>query len=231
MAAKAPYDPVAETPGLLKAVAPHNRAFELDAAAAALLVVDMQNYFLHPYGHAYMPQGAAIIPNVARLVAAFRAARRPVIFTRHGHDRERPLGLMGEWWDGALYAGTRDAEIVKELAPAPAELVVYKDRYSAFAGTDLHPRLRALRLRDLVIAGVMTNLCCETTARDAFMRDFRVFVAADGTAAASLDLHRAALLNLAYGFAVVGTCDAFARAMAAANEKRAAPGAARVSDA
>jgi nicotinamidase-related amidase len=85
---------------------------------------------------------------------------------------------------------------------------VLKHRYSAFYATDLETVLRCLEVEDLVVTGVMTNLCCESTARDAYYRDYRVFVPADGTGTVDEEMHLASLLNLAFGFAWVTTSDA-----------------------
>jgi nicotinamidase-related amidase len=210
------YDPVAEAPRILAELAEFARPLELDVARAALLVVDMQNAFLHPEGAIYLPAAGTIIPVVKRLAAAFRAAGRPVFYTRHAEDPAGGnSGMMARWWGNASpLAGTFDAELIAELAPEPGDAVIPKIRYSAFVATDLAPRLRQAGVADLVLAGVMTNLCVETTARDAFMRDYRVAVVADACAAPTLAMHRAALLNLAYGFAVVTTADAACAAVA-----------------
>jgi nicotinamidase-related amidase len=120
---------------------------------------------------------------------------------------------MGWWWKGKCVEGSRESEIHPELAPLPGEKVVFKHRYSAFYNTDLETVLRCLDARDLVVTGVMTNLCCESTARDAYYRDYRVFFLADGTATVNEEMHVASLLNLAYGFAFVTTADAVASRM------------------
>ena len=85
--------------------------------------------------------------------------------------------------------------------------MVLKHRHSAFYNTDLDTVVRCLGAKDLVIAGVMTNLCCESTARDAYYRDYRVFFPADGSGSVSEDLHLAALSGLAFGFAYVNLAD------------------------
>jgi len=90
----------------------------------------------------------------------------------------------------------------------PHEKVVFKHRYSAFYNTDLETVLRCLKVEDLVISGIMTNMCCESTARDAYYRDYRVFFPADGNGSVNEEMHLASLLNLAFGFAYVTTCDA-----------------------
>ena len=93
------------------------------------------------------------------------------------------------------------------LTDQPEDTIIKKDRYSAFYKTDLEETLRAKNIKDLVLGGVMTNLCCETTARDAFVRDFRVLFLADGTSTTTADFHLATLKNLSYGFATLMTCD------------------------
>jgi nicotinamidase-related amidase len=114
---------------------------------------------------------------------------------------------MGWWWEGRCLEGSEAGEIHPELRPLPGEKVVTKHRYSAFYNTDLETVLRCLKIEDLVVSGVMTNLCCESTARDAYFRDYRVFIPADGTGTITEEMHLASLLNLAFGFAFVTTGD------------------------
>ena len=167
---------------------------------SALLVIDCQNFFVS----SPQPTGAGILRNVRRLCDLFRKAGRPVIFTRHMHKKDlSDTGMLGEWWAGAIIEGTWDSELHPALGADPNDIVIPKNRYSAFQGTDLQRILDERKVRDLVVTGVMTNLCCETTSRDAFMRDFRVFFVADATATASEEMHIATLLNAAFGFAVV----------------------------
>lgn len=197
----------AKTKSWLKAVAPYNmHSLKLEKKSAALLVIDMQKFFLVEKAPGFTEGGVAILSNVERLIAAFRKARRPVIFTTHVHkDEKMDGGILAWWWKGMCMEGTPEAEIHPRLAPRPTEKVVKKNRYSAFYNTDLETVLRCLGVRDLVITGVMTNCCCETTARDAYMRDLRVFFLADATGSCQEDLHLATLKTLAYGFAYVTT--------------------------
>ncbi len=193
----------------LARVKPYNREdMALDASKSALLVVDMQLFFLDPASPTYTCGGPAIIPNLQRLIAAFREAGRPVIFTRHVHHRDDlDSGIMGWWWEGKCVEGSPESEIHPALAPSPREKVVLKHRYSAFYNTDLETVLRCLRIEDVVVCGIMTNLCCESTVRDAYYRDYRIFVPADGTGSINEEMHAASLLNMAFGFASVTTCD------------------------
>jgi nicotinamidase-related amidase len=193
----------------LEEIAPTNtHIMRLNPERAGLMVIDMQQFFLDPASPAYTSGGTAILANLERLIAAFRAAERPVIYTRHVHHPHGiDAGIMGWWWEGMCVEGTPESEIHPRLAPLEGEKVVQKHRYSAFYNTDLETVLRGLRVEDLVISGVMTNMCCESTARDAYYRDLRVFFLVDGTGAADEDMHLASLLNLAYGFAYVTRVD------------------------
>lgn len=196
----------------LARIGPHNlHRMTLNAAASALLVVDMQMFFLDPESPTYACGGPAALPAVKRLAGAFRAAGRPVIFTQHAHHPNgSDLGIMDWWWEGRCLQGSEASRIHPELGPLEGEKVIVKHRYSAFYNTDLETVLRCLKIEDLVVSGVMTNLCCESTARDAYFRDYRVFVPADGMGTITEDMHLASLLNLAFGFAFVTTADEIA---------------------
>ncbi len=179
---------------------------KLDVKHSALLVVDMQNFFLDPKSPTFAEGGLAILPRVKKLIQAFRSAKRPVIYTAHVHAPDgSDAGIMKWWWQGMCKEGTPEAEIHPLIKPLPSEKVVKKHRYSGFYNTDLETILRGLKLKDLVITGTMTNMCCESTARDAYYRDYRVFFLLDGTGTVTEEYHLATLKNLAYGFAYVTT--------------------------
>jgi len=166
-----------------------------DSAKAALLVVDKQNYFRE--------LAEPILSNILSLLTICRSKGVEVIFTRHGHlDPLKDGGRLKEWWGELIEYGTRGWELMEEL-DAPQELILDKNRYSAFFNTGFEERLQRWGVQDLIITGVMTNYCCETTARDAFMRDYRVFFVADATATNDEELHVATLKNLAFGFAYI----------------------------
>ncbi|MBN2206145.1 MAG: isochorismatase family protein, partial [Candidatus Aminicenantes bacterium] len=180
---------------------------------AALLALDMQAFFLRESSHAFIPGAAAILPGLKRLTRAFRRLGRPVVFTRHTNT-PADAGRMSAWWKDLLAPDSPDSEIVPELEAAKA-IVVEKHQYDAFHGTELERILRAKDVEEVVVTGLMTHLCCETTARSAFVRGFSVFFAVDGTATYTEAFHRAAVLNLAHGFAspvlVEGILDACLR--------------------
>lgn len=196
----------------LERIRPYNQhEMHLNSSASALLVIDMQDFFLDPASPSFTCGGLAILPTLARLIAAFRQAGRPVIFTQHvHHPDDLDSGIMGWWWEGKCIEGSAESAIHSELSPLPGEKVVLKHRYSAFYNTDLETVLRCLKIEDLVISGVMTNMCCESTARDAYYRDYRVFLPADGTGSINEEMQVASLMNLAFGFAYVTTGTAIA---------------------
>ena len=196
----------------LERIRPYNQhEMRLNAEASALLVVDMQRFFLDAESPTFVCGGVAVLPRVKRLIDVFRRANRPVIFTRHvHHSGNLDSGIMGWWWEGKCIEGSPESEIHPELAPLPDEKVVFKHRYSAFYNTDIETVLRCLKVEDIVVSGIMTNMCCESTARDAYYRDYRVFFPADGTGSINEEMHLASLLNLAFGFAYVTTSDTIA---------------------
>lgn len=173
-------------------------------SSAALVVIDMQRYFLSPEGDAFLKAGPAIVPNIAGLIEFFRKRGRPVVFTRHAHKKGEPAGQMGRWWKNELpFDGDPQSELIEKLKPRKDEMVITKARYSAFERTILGPYLKGHNIETVVVCGVMTHLCVETTARHAFILDFQPVVVSDACATQSKEHHDASLLNLAHGFAHV----------------------------
>ncbi len=189
----------------LDAVAPYERARRPvgDARRAALLVVDVQRFFTDPASHAHLPALLHVLPRIRGLAATFRERGRPVLFTRHALAPGEDAGRMGDWWGDPVVDGRPEAFLEPSLAAVDAGQVLRKSRYDAFAGTDLRRRLAAEGIDTLVLCGVMTHLCCETTARAAFVRGFHVHLVADATASVDEELHLAALRTLAHGVATV----------------------------
>ena len=211
----------AKTAEWLKRIRPYNQHdLTLNVRRSALLVVDMQTFFLDPDSPTFTCGGLAILPAIKRMIEAFRGAERPVIYTRHvHHPDDLDSGIMGWWWPGKCIEGTPESEIHPDIAPLPNEKVVFKHRYSAFYNTDLETILRCLKVEDVVITGIMTNMCCESTARGAYYRDYRVFFPADGTGSVIEEMHVASLLNLAFGFASVTTCESLLEQVERAAER------------
>lgn len=171
----------------------------------ALLLIDLQEYFralINP-----------ILKNILKVLEKARDEQIPVFFTQHGHKKDEPPGMIEKWWSEIILYGTREHALLPELKVSEKDSIIPKNRYNAFHGTGLEEKLKSQKITDVVMGGVMTNLCCETTARDAFVRNFRVFFLADGTQTASQDLHLASLKNLAFGFATLMTCEQAAKSL------------------
>jgi len=184
------------------ALAPYDRpALVFRPERAALLVIDMQRIFVDPQGSAYLPTSRQAAEQLGQVLAAARTRGMRIFFTRHRHRYPASDGgSMSRWWRSLILDGSRDAELADGFQPREGEPLIDKCRYSAFHGTPLEAMLRAGGVEDVVIGGVMTNLCCETTARDAFVRDFNVFFLADATATVDAEMQRGSLRNIAYGF-------------------------------
>jgi nicotinamidase-related amidase len=171
-----------------------------DPSQAAMLVIDMQEFFRNI--------SEPIIPTVREVISSARKAGIPVIYTQHSHKRPEEDGILGEWWDGNLIGhGTPEAELIPEVEFTEKDKLISKHVYSAFLNTDLDSHLRRIGRSEVIIVGVMTNLCCETTARDAFCRGYRVFFSTDATATATQEFHEATLRNLGFGFAYLVNAD------------------------
>lgn len=170
----------------------------------ALAVIDMQDFFLSPRSPAYLPASRAVVSNVMRLLTAFRKSKRPVLYTVHSYeDPSSEGGLTARRWKKTCLAGTPEAEVFRALRPEPGERVFRKTRYSAFSNPEFERFLRKNGVKELVLAGVMTNLCVESTAREAFSKDFQTTVLADASACPEEELHLGSLKNLALGFSRV----------------------------
>lgn len=168
-------------------------------ARSALLVLDLQNYFLDPSSHAFIPSAAAILPGVNALIQAYRERQLPVVFTRHANT-PYDAGMMAAWWRDLISPDSPLSQLSPELQPGE-DRVLLKTQYDAFHQTELEVILRQAGVRRVLVSGVMAHLCCETTARSAFMRGLEVFFLVDGTATYNRAFHQATLLNLSHGFA------------------------------
>ena len=187
----------------------------IEPGRAGLLVLDMQNYFLGRDGRAWVPSGEAILAGLTRLVGAFGRADRPVVLTRHLNGAA-DAGMMGRWWRGLITRDQQESELVGQLAEYAARgeaRLLEKGQYDAFYQTELEEYLRARDVEQIVVGGVMANLCCETTARSGFVRGFEVFFLVDGTAAYNRELHLATLRNVGFGFGELVMVDEVAEAM------------------
>jgi bifunctional isochorismate lyase/aryl carrier protein len=174
--------------------------FAFSPDRAALLILDMQKFFLDESSHAFIPSALSIVPKIKRLAEAFMGSNLPVISTRHINSDEDAM-MMARWWKDIIRENDPLSETITELE-FPKAIVIKKTQYDSFYQTSLEDRLRGMGIRQLVVTGVMTHLCCETTSRSAFVRGFPVFIPVDGTATYNEDFHFATYLNLSHGVAV-----------------------------
>lgn len=179
--------------------------FKFDKNKAALLIIDMQRHFCDPKSNFFVPNSDQLAVKLKSLVEAFSSSGRPIIFTRH-IDSDDLHNLMLRWWSERIRLDDPMSEIVEILDPGKG-ITVQKNQYDGFLNTGLEKILREKSVRQVVVGGVLTNLCCETTARSAFMRGYEVYFLKDGTATFTQEMHDASLLNLGYGFAVLTTID------------------------
>jgi ureidoacrylate peracid hydrolase len=201
----------------------------LDPAQTALVVVDMQNAYASPGGYIDLAGfdiagAAACIARIATVLRAARAAGLPVLYFQNGWDAEyREAGGPGSpnWHKsnalktmrarpelaGKLLAkGGWDYDFVEELRPAPSDIVVPKTRYSGFFNTNIDSLLRARGVRNIVFTGIATNVCVESSLRDAFHLEYFCVVLEDATHAAGPDFaQKAALYNIEKFFGWVST--------------------------
>lgn len=218
---------------------------EVDTAHTAVIVVDMQHDF-GSKGGMFDRAGIditpiqAIVPAVAAVLAAARAAGLPIVYLKQQHaadlsdagsaraphfikHQRMQLGKEFPAPDGTigrvLVADTWNTAILPELAPHPGDAIVPKARYSGFFRTDLDERLRAMGVDTLIITGTTTSICVESTVRDAMFRDYRCIVLEDCTAEpiawdAARTNHEASLLTIELLFGWISDSNALIEALA-----------------
>lgn len=210
--------------------------FTVDPAAAALVVVDLQNDFVRAGAPQEVPDARTTLPVVASLIEACRNAAIPVLYTRYTAG---PIATHLGWfspecgpeirscWPGVARRYTDRSEpllghdIVDELVPGADEMVVDKYGYGSFENTSLDDSLRARGIRQVWLVGTVTQICVEETAREGFRKGYEIVVAADAVSSFDPELHTATLHNLAQKFALVVEAAAL---IDAATTHRARPG-------
>ena len=189
----------------------------LDAARTALLVIDMQTAFCAPGAPAEVPLARAIVPAINDLTAALRKLGCPVIWVVHANTSRGGRSDWNMFFDHVVGDDVRERTLAAlapgqqtiwtDLEVSPEDHTVIKNRYSALiaGSSQLERLLRSLGIDTVLIAGTKTNVCCESTARDAMMLDFKTVMVSDCCAALSDDEHRSALENIFQQFGDVST--------------------------
>lgn len=203
-----------------------------DPRWAALLVVDVQNDFASPKGSAAqrgedVSASLAMVPRLIRLIDEARSVSLPVIYikTTHGEWTDAPSWVYRKSQQSALNTcreGTWGAEFYEGISPRSDERVVVKHRYSAFINTDLNTVLKAKGIESVLVTGIATNVCVETTARDAYMYDYYVTMVEDCAAAYEPKLHESTLENMRRHFGLVASSQEIMESWRGLKEKKAA---------
>jgi ureidoacrylate peracid hydrolase len=194
---------------------------DLDPAKCALLVVDMQNAFMLPgVAHSLCPMAREIVPNVNRLAQAVRETGGTVFFIRTTFTAEQLTSWStyfamarperGAKRIAALSSGSVGHQLWSELDVQAEDRIVEKTRFSAFiqGSSELAATLRQRGLDTVLIAGTLTNVCCESTARDAMMLNFKTIMVTDANAAVTDEDHAASLIAFYLTFGDIMPTDA-----------------------
>ncbi len=168
----------------------------------ALLILDMQQVFFDPHSRAYIPSAPAIISGLNHLINRWKG---PVIYTQHSNDPLNPSS-MAKWWKTLIRRDSKSFALIEGWETKKG-IRIEKHQYDAFMNTSLEEVLREREIHSLVIGGVMTHLCCDSTARSGFMRGWNIIVLVDGCATYHRLFHMASLLTLAHGFAYLMTVE------------------------
>lgn len=183
----------------------------LNKDRCALIVVDMQNDFVREGAIMEVKNAKGQIPQIQRLIKCCRSLGIPVIYTQQITDAVFcPMEVIGQPWlkEAGMREGTEGIEIIDELKPEPGEHIIRKRRFSAFYQTDLEIILKNIRgmeqpVDTIIVCGTVTNICCESTIRDAFFRDYKVVLGTDVCSAHTPEAQAATIANM----------DIFGRAM------------------
>ncbi|HUT80306.1 MAG TPA: isochorismatase family cysteine hydrolase [Candidatus Bathyarchaeia archaeon] len=181
------------------------KRFEFRLERTALMIIDMQEYFLNPISHAYLPAARTIIEPIKKLQKAFMDNGKAIFFTKYGlHSDDEDMSIMTRWWNGSLNVEDPMYAIVHDFDTNEA-WTFNKPTYDTFVRTNFSYILSKLKYTSLVITGVTTHLCCESTARSAFNNDIEVYLPIDCMATYTEELHLNSLKAASHGFGIPTT--------------------------
>ena len=178
--------------------------WEFERDRCVLMVIDMQNDFVLDGAVMQVPEAKNQLPKIRKLIDKCRSFKIPIIYTIHEADAvycPLEVATFPVLTDAGMRKESEGIKVVVELAPAPEDIVIHKRRFSAFYQTDLEIILRNIRgtknpVDTVIICGTVTNICCESTGRDAFFRDYKVVFGTDVCSAVTIENHKASLLNM-----------------------------------
>jgi len=174
--------------------------WNIDPTKTALLVIDMQNDFVLEGAPMEVPAARDAIPNIQRLIAQARSLNMPVIYSQHTLLEDSQNSILEATYNPKLFSvgmrkGTTGVQVIEDLKPQPQDTIIEKYRYDAFHNTLLEPTLKNIRglnqIDTVIITGTLTEVCCESTARGAYMRDYKVAFVSDATGGLSNEAQKA----------------------------------------
>jgi len=192
---------------------------ELDASKTALVVIDMQNTFCEPNSPAEVPQSREIVDPINKFAKSFREKGGQVVWVLHANSQIEDKSDWELFFNNVVSAEVKTRtmaslspdkqKVWKDLTVDEKDITIIKNRYSALisGSSSLERVLRNLGIDTILIAGTKTNICCESTARDGMMLDFKIVMVEDCCAALSDDEHQAALESIIQQFGDVRTSD------------------------
>lgn len=212
--------------------------FDIEPKKTALVIVDMQNCFVENSPFA-APGGVEVLNRLNKVIDHYRGKGAAIIHTRHVVRNDGSnIGVMATCLppvkQGVINEDRPSSALHKKLNIQPGDIVLLKPRFGAFESTDLELILRQRGIDTVVVGGIATNVCCDTTAREANQRDFKVIFLKDGTATFDLpdvagmgpvsaaDVQKAICTTLAFAFAEVLSCDEAVEKLASVRNKVAA---------
>lgn len=174
--------------------------WKIDASRTALLVIDMQNDFVLEGAPMEVPAARDAIPGIQRLISAARELNVPVIYSQHTLLEDSQNSILEATYNPKLFSvgmrkGTPGVQVIEDLKPQPEDTIIEKYRYDAFHNTLMEPTLKNIRglnqIDTVIITGTLTEVCCESTARGAYMRDYKVAFVSDATGGLSKEAQKA----------------------------------------
>jgi len=190
------------------------KKIEVDPKETALLVIDLQKGFVSEGAFCEVPAARKMLPRLQRLIDVCKRQSMPVIYTRMSHQYMRSTVYPDLWPDHfkpdgtpILVPGSKEFELIDELKIEGGDILLDKDRYSAFFGTPLDLILKERGVKTLIVTGLASNVCCESTVRDAFFLSYRVIFVDDLNVTLNDEMHRWAVENIRLVFGYVLSSD------------------------
>jgi len=190
------------------------KEIEVNPKGTAILVIDLQKGFVNEGAFCEVPAARKMLPRLQRLIDVCKKQSIPVIYTRMSHRFIRSTVYPDLWpshfnADGSpiLVPGSKEFELIEELKVEEGDILLDKDRYSAFFGTPLDLILKERGVKTLIVTGLASNVCCESTVREAFFLNYRVIFVDDLNVTLNDEMHRWAVENIRLVFGYVLSSD------------------------